>query len=106
MVRRDRGPNDPQQSIAAAEKPRISRRMAEGAPIPRRGKSAKPSTAALPIDLPEAMFSGSGLLALADMLPVMTAFVDNDLKYRFINKSLAEWLGGDWRAGERRGAGH
>ena len=27
----------------------------------------------LPLDLPPAMFSGPGLLALADLLPVMTA---------------------------------
>ena len=46
----------------------------------------------LPIDLPPAMFSGPGLLTLADLLPVMTAFVDKDLRYRFMNKPLAEWL--------------
>jgi PAS domain S-box-containing protein len=45
-----------------------------------------------PVDLPAAMFSGPGLLTLADLLPVMTAFVDRDLRYRFINKPLAEWL--------------
>src|SRR5207342_3221831 len=46
----------------------------------------------LPIELPAAMFSGPGLLALADLLPVMTAYLDKDLRYRFINKPLAEWL--------------
>ena len=46
----------------------------------------------LPIELPSAMFSGPGLLTLADLLPVMTAFVDRDLRYRFMNKPLAEWL--------------
>src|SRR6476646_170791 len=45
------------------------------------------------IELPAAMFTGPGLLTLADLLPVMTAYVDRDLKYRFINKPLAEWLG-------------
>jgi len=49
-------------------------------------------TAPPPIELPAAMFSGPGLLTLADLLPVMTAFVDRDLRYRFINKPLAEWL--------------
>jgi PAS domain S-box-containing protein len=48
--------------------------------------------APLPLDLPPAMFSGPGLLALADLLPVMTAYVDRELKYRFMNKPLAEWL--------------
>ena len=47
----------------------------------------------LPIELPPAMFTGPGLLTLADLLPVMTAFVDRDMRYRFINKPLAEWLG-------------
>ena len=46
-----------------------------------------------PIELPAAMFTGPGLLTLADLLPVMTAYVDRELKYRFINKPLAEWLG-------------
>jgi PAS domain S-box-containing protein len=39
------------------------------------------------------MFTGPGLMALADLLPVMTAFVDRDLVYRFMNAPLAEWLG-------------
>ena len=46
----------------------------------------------LPIELPPEMFSGPGLLTLADLLPVMTAFVDRDLIYRFMNKPLAEWF--------------
>jgi len=68
--------------------------MAEGGRTPKRAKGAKPVAAPpLPIDLPPAMFTGPGLLALADLLPVMTAYLDRDLKYRFINKPLAEWLG-------------
>ena len=46
----------------------------------------------LPIDLPAPMFSGPGLLTLADLLPVMTAFIGRDQRYRFMNKPLAEWL--------------
>src|SRR4051794_39405292 len=69
--------------------------MAEGArtakPKRRRARRAPPAPA-LPIELPAAMFSGPGLLALADMVPVMTAFIDRDQRYRFINKALAEWL--------------
>src|SRR4051794_34636436 len=52
-----------------------------------------PQDLVLPIELPAAMFTGPGLLTLADLLPVMTAYVDRDLTYRFINKPLAEWLG-------------
>src|SRR5207253_2454227 len=46
----------------------------------------------VPLQLPAAMFTGPGLLALADLLPVMTAYIDRDRRYRFINKPLAEWL--------------
>src|SRR5204862_6472864 len=35
----------------------------------------------------------SAMLAIADILPVMTAYVDRDLVYRFVNKPLAQWLG-------------
>ena len=66
----------------------------------------------LPEHLPAEMFTGPGLIALADLLPVMTAFIDRDLVYRFINKPLAEWLGRPRKAtssastmprGDRRG---
>src|SRR4051812_33072252 len=70
--------------------------MAEGTRPPRKAKKAKAAPAAsapLPMELPPMMFTGPGLLALADLLPVMTAYVDRELRYRFINKALAEWLG-------------
>jgi PAS domain S-box-containing protein len=38
------------------------------------------------------MFTGPGLLTLADLLPVMTAFIDREERYRFINKALSDWL--------------
>ncbi len=70
--------------------------MAEGVPRPRKGK-AKAARAddapAIALQLPDAMFTGPGLLTLADLLPVMTAFVDRGLVYRFMNKPLADWLG-------------
>ena len=53
---------------------------------------AKAPALDLPIELPSAMFTGPGLLTLADLLPVMTAFLDREERYRFINKALAEWL--------------
>jgi PAS domain S-box-containing protein len=64
-------------------------------------KPGKPAPAGRPIDardapgelqLPAEMFSPLGVLALADVLPVMTAYVDRDLRYRFLNKPLADWF--------------
>jgi PAS domain S-box-containing protein len=45
-----------------------------------------------PPDLPAEMFTGPGLLALADLLPVMTAYVDRSETFRFVNRPYAEWL--------------
>src|SRR6476661_2637606 len=46
----------------------------------------------LPTNLPAEMFTGPGLLALADLLPVMTAYFDRDCRLQFINKLFADWL--------------
>jgi PAS domain S-box-containing protein len=46
----------------------------------------------LPRHMPAEMFTGPGLIALADLLPMMTAFVDRDEVVRFINKPMAEFL--------------
>ncbi len=35
----------------------------------------------------------SAMLAIADLLPVMLAYVDAALTYRFVNKPLADWFG-------------
>ena len=34
----------------------------------------------------------AAMLAIADILPVMVAYVDRDLVYRFVNKPLADWF--------------
>ena len=34
----------------------------------------------------------SGVLAIADSLPVMIAYLDRDQRYVFLNRTLAEWL--------------
>ena len=62
-----------------------------GGGVGGKGAPAAPEPP-FPVDLPPAMFSGPGLLQLADLVPVMTAFVDHDLRYRFMNKALGEWL--------------
>src|SRR5690348_2619335 len=46
----------------------------------------------LPSNLPAEMFTGPGLLALADLVPVMTAYYDRNGRIQFINKLFAEWL--------------
>src|SRR3954447_13442811 len=35
----------------------------------------------------------SAMLAIADILPVMVAYIDRTLTYRFVNRPLAQWLG-------------
>ncbi|MGI8611903.1 MAG: PAS domain S-box protein [Sphingomicrobium sp.] len=53
---------------------------------------ADPGARFPPGDLPPEMFSPLGILALADTLPVLTAYVDRQQRYRFLNKSLADWF--------------
>ena len=42
--------------------------------------------------LPIEMFTPLGMLALADLLPVLIAYIDRDERYRFCNRAYAEWL--------------
>jgi PAS domain S-box-containing protein len=37
-------------------------------------------------------FDFSSVLAVADLLPVMVAFIDEDRRYRFMNKPMADWF--------------
>jgi PAS domain S-box-containing protein len=70
---------------------------------PKRGKAAGERLRGSPHNPPgvEALVTAMGggtldfsaMLAIADILPVMIAYVDRDLVYRFVNKPLAEWLG-------------
>ena len=58
------------------------------------GASAPPEMVALP-DLPTTPGGGfdfSSILAVADMLPVMIAYMDADHRLRFVNRPLAEWF--------------
>jgi PAS domain S-box-containing protein len=79
-----------------------------GAEIKRRGKSAVEATRLLSEprtpDGYEPLVTAIGgaldfnaMLAIADILPVMVCYVDSGLKYRFINKPLAAWLGWERR---------
>src|SRR5215207_3844876 len=65
-----------------------------------RGKSLKPKVAGgpeetrpQPIMVSEATgFDFSSVLAVADLLPVMVAFIDEGRRYRFMNKPMADWF--------------
>jgi PAS domain S-box-containing protein len=46
----------------------------------------------LPPGMPPEMFTAPGMLAVADILPIMCAYVDRDEMVRFLNKPLAEYL--------------
>ncbi|HWI76291.1 MAG TPA: PAS domain-containing protein, partial [Sphingomicrobium sp.] len=46
----------------------------------------------LPPGMPAEMFTAPGMLAIADLLPVMCAYVDRNFTYRFLNRGLAEWF--------------
>ena len=72
-----------------------ARRASSVEPKARQKRRANSAAGALPLptELPAEMFTGPGLLALADLLPVMTAYVDRSEIFRFINKPYAEWMG-------------
>jgi PAS domain S-box-containing protein len=70
-------------------KPRLARSVQSGAATP----AAEPGAKQLPEHLPSDFFTGPGMLALADLLPVMVAFLDRDFRYRFLNKGLSDWFG-------------
>ncbi len=45
----------------------------------------RPAEHRRPVDFP-------GVLAIADTLPVMIAYLDRELRYLFVNRTLADWL--------------
>src|SRR5690349_19147418 len=60
----------------------------------RSKPSTRKATAPPPPSTPPSggAFDFAGILAVADMLPVMVAYVDKDLRYRFMNKPMADWF--------------
>lgn len=62
---------------------------ASRAPVAGASAGAPP---VIPEGLSAEMFTPMGMLALADELPVMVAFFDRDIRYRFLNKAVADWL--------------
>ena len=54
--------------------------------------SDTPKSLSGPVEMPGGGFDFSGMLAVADTLPVMIAFVGEDLRYKFVNKPMADWF--------------
>ncbi|MCY7397974.1 MAG: PAS domain-containing protein [Sphingomonas bacterium] len=55
------------------------------------GEPATPKRADRPANPPPS-FDFASILAISDALPVMIAYCDASLRYRFINRSLADWF--------------
>jgi PAS domain S-box-containing protein len=83
--------------------------MAEGAKPPRGKAAAQDAAPELLLDTPigaprtprdyqplvtalGGMLDFPAMLAIADVLPVMTAYVDREFVYRFVNRPFAEWF--------------
>ena len=64
--------------------------MATGAE--QGGAGAAAGAEILPDNLPREFFTGPGMLALAELVPVMIAYFDGDERMQFLNKALAEYL--------------
>jgi PAS domain S-box-containing protein len=66
----------------------------EGEPGDAAAVSAAPATESAPLPVEQAIggFDFAGILAVADMLPVMLVFVDPELRYRFVNKPYSDWF--------------
>ncbi|WP_051503907.1 hybrid sensor histidine kinase/response regulator [Sphingomonas jaspsi] len=54
-------------------------------------RKADETIAAGSVALIPGIFDFHGILAIADVLPVMIAYIDRDLVYRFVNKPIADW---------------
>ena len=49
-------------------------------------------TAQLPQGMPPEMFTAPGMLAVADCLPILCAYIDRDEVVRFLNRPMADYL--------------
>ena len=63
-----------------------------GAKEPRKQSGTTVSGSGDGIGVSANGFDFSSILAVADALPVMIAYVDADQRYRFLNQALADWL--------------
>src|SRR5438270_2796386 len=77
---------------AMADKGGSSRSKARAASELRHSPPLGSSFDALVTALGGGMLDFQSMLAIADILPVLTAYIDRELIYRFVNKPYAEWL--------------
>ena len=70
--------------------------MADRGGIESRGtrSAGKRATAPLTVgaSIDQSIFDFTSVLAIADSLPVLVAYCDTSLRYRFINRALADWF--------------
>ena len=94
----DRGETAPRRDASKGEDGGGSEALPQSASLTRFSQSSAAATAAgdlsrgFPPGIPPEMFTGAGMLALADLLPVMVAYLDRDLTYRFVNRAYADWF--------------
>ena len=81
-----------QSEIERRKAPRRIPAELDGGPIKAAIDFATLPLDQLPKGLPPEVFTAPGILALADVLPVMIAFVAPDLSLGFANQPLAEWF--------------
>ena len=56
-------------------------------------QAREPEQGGTPPQGDDAAFDFSSILGVADALPVMIGFCDTSLRYRFVNRGLADWFG-------------
>ena len=77
------------RNLAAVKRDKVS---SNDGPIRALADFATLPLEQVPKGLPAEVFTAPGILALADVLPVMIAFIDPDLRFGFVNQPLAEWF--------------
>ena len=86
----DRGGIDSRQTRIAGE-PATPERIATPPQLDSPQPEPQPSKPSQPTPT-EATFDFASILAISDALPVMVAYCDSSLHYRFVNRALAEWF--------------
>jgi len=76
-----------------AKAARVASKAAPAAPETLHPPRHPPGSELLVTALGGGTLDFAAMLAIADVLPVMIAYLDRDTRYAFVNRPLAEWLG-------------